>query len=163
MMDQSHLTPPTVAAPIADPAAPFALYDEHQSREAELRPQNHGALFAVLAAAGIVDIVVGFDGYADSGQIESVDARDASGPVDLPAVCVMFVRHVWGEVELQDDVIDVASAIERVVYDLLNETHGGWENNDGAYGEFTFDVAACAIRLEYNARYTATETYNHEF
>ena len=50
-----------------------------------------------------------------------------------------------------------------VAYDFLSETHGGWENNDGAYGEFSFDVAARTITLDYNERYTATEFYSHEF
>ena len=54
-------------------------------------------------------------------------------------------------------------AIERLAYDLLEETHGGWENNEGAYGEFVFDVAERTIRLEYNERVMETEYSEHEW
>ena len=33
----------------------------------------------------------------------------------------------------------------------------------GGLGEFSFDVAARTITLDYNERYTATEFYSHEF
>lgn len=57
----------------------------------------------------------------------------------------------------------VEQALEQLAYDFLSEAHAGWENNDGAYGEFTLDVTEQAIRLDYNERYTATEFYNHDF
>ena len=41
--------------------------------------------------------------------------------------------------------------------------HEGGSTSDGAYGEFTFDVAARSIALDYNERYTATNGYQHEF
>jgi hypothetical protein len=31
-------------------------------------------------------------------------------------------------------------AIDTLCYDYLEGSHGGWENNDGAFGEFHFDV-----------------------
>ncbi len=37
--------------------------------------------------------------------------------------------------------MSVRDAIERLAYDFLEETHDGWENSDGAYGDFIFDVA----------------------
>jgi hypothetical protein len=59
--------------------------------------------------------------------------------------------------------MSVSEAIEHLVYDALSETHGGWENNEGAYGEFVFDVPAEVIRLDYNERITASENYSHTF
>lgn len=53
--------------------------------------------------------------------------------------------------------------IEDVCYAALSETHGGWENNDGAYGDFTFDVPHRTITLEFNERYTATDYYEHSW
>ena len=54
-------------------------------------------------------------------------------------------------------------AVECLAYDVLERTHGGWENNDGAYGDITFDVAERTITLDYNERYTASENYTHSF
>lgn len=48
-------------------------------------------------------------------------------------------------------------------YDFLSDTYGGWENNDGAYGEFCFDAAARTIHLEFNERFTSSELYTHDF
>ncbi|MGA8499789.1 MAG: DUF6878 family protein [Xanthobacteraceae bacterium] len=59
--------------------------------------------------------------------------------------------------------VSIADAIERLAYDLLERTHCGWENNDGAYGDFTFDVAERTITLDYNERYTASEYSQHVF
>jgi hypothetical protein len=54
-------------------------------------------------------------------------------------------------------------AIESLVYDYLEETHSGWENNDGAFGTFVFDVPGRLVTLEHNERYTEVNTINDEF
>ena len=38
-------------------------------------------------------------------------------------------------------------------------THDGWENSDGAYGDFTFDVAERTITLDYNERLHAVRIF----
>jgi hypothetical protein len=45
---------------------------------------------------------------------------------------------------------------------ILGDAHEGWENADGGYGEFTFNVADRTITLEYNERYVETNFYRHE-
>ena len=54
-------------------------------------------------------------------------------------------------------------AIETLSYAFLQETHAGWENNEGGYGDFVFDVAAGTITLDYNERIETSENYSHEF
>ena len=54
-------------------------------------------------------------------------------------------------------------AIEILVYDVLSQKHGGWENNDGAYGEYTFDVAERTITLDYNERHMESDHSMHMF
>jgi hypothetical protein len=73
------------------------------------------------------------------------------------------VRTIWESPEIQRQTLTVRETIETVVYDFLRQTHDGWENSDGAYGEFTFDVAERTIKLDYNERYTSSEHYSHEF
>ncbi len=62
---------------------------------------------------------------------------------------------------VSDQPID--AVIEAMVYDLLERTHGGWENDDGAYREFTFSVADRSITLDYNERYIDSTYDQHEF
>ena len=127
----------------------------------EVRPANKLALFGVLAAAGIVTVAVQFDGCGDSGQIESIDAYGADGDVPLPDAEIELAAPSHDGVEIVRQVHQTRDAIEQFCYDLLGETHGGWENNDGAFGEFVFDVAAETISLDHNDRYTAITSYTH--
>jgi hypothetical protein len=130
---------------------------------AELQPQNQAALFGALAAAGITLIVVTFDGYGDSGQIENIEAKAGDAVVAMPAGEVEIAEAIWDQPEPGRSTVSIADAIERLAYNLLEQTHCGWENNDGAYGDFTFDVAERTITLDYNERYTASEYSQHVF
>jgi hypothetical protein len=51
---------------------------------AELKPRNKTVLFDALAAAGVTHVVVSFDGYGDSSQIESIEAKAGDNIVNLP-------------------------------------------------------------------------------
>ena len=149
------------AARIAEADRRWATQRE---REAMLLPLNKAALFAALAAAGIDRVAVSFDGSGDSGQIESVDAFAGDGQaLELPGDAVAFRKVAFDAAEPEVAMMPVRDVLEELAYGLLGQTHDGWENNDGAYGEFTFDVAAGSITLEYNERYIATEFHEHEF
>ena len=141
----------------------FAERDERNRRAEAVRPDNKTALFDALAAAGITLVTVTFDGSGDSGQIEDITAQSDDRTVDLPQGEITIATVAWGTDKVTAISMGVEAAIEQLAYDFLSETHGGWENNDGAYGEFSFDVAARTITLDYNERYTATEFYSHEF
>ena len=46
--------------------------------EESIRPENKAVLFESLAQVGITTVLVEFDGYGDSGQIEDISAH--AGP-----------------------------------------------------------------------------------
>ncbi|QMW24672.1 hypothetical protein H3309_12920 [Sandaracinobacteroides saxicola] len=122
-------------------------------------------IFDALITAGIVSLVVNFDGYGDSGQIESITAMGPDGEMALPEISIAYASPARADA---DDPVDrqpmpLAKAVETLCYDLLRQTHAGWENNDGAFGDFTFDVAARTIGLDHNDRYTAIESYAHQW
>lgn len=151
-----------------DPATDWASYVVRQTildeKAASLRPANHGAIFEALADAGIVSVTVTFDGYGDSGQIEAIDPRNADGEIALPATCVEIASQACADPDLiKRRSTPLAEAIETIAYDLLRLTHPGWENNEGAHGDFTFDVATRIITLEHHERYTAIESHSHVF
>ncbi len=151
---------PTLAAPEPDWETKRA---EHERRDAELRPVNKTVVFDALAAAGITIVVVAFDGYGDSGQIENVEAKASEALVSLPSVEVEIASAVWDQTEPERTAMTLHDAIERLVFDFLGMTHDGWENSDGAYGDFTFDVAERTITLDYNERYMQSEYSQHVF
>ena len=112
---------------------------------------------------GVTVVVVTFDGYGDSGQIENIEAKAGDEVAALPSGEVEITSAVWGEAELDRTTMTVRDAIERLAYDFLEETHDGWENSDGAYGDFTFDVAERTITLDYNERHMESDYSQHVF
>ncbi|SNS94869.1 DUF6878 family protein [Sphingopyxis indica] len=149
--------------PAIDMAAIMQRFSQWEADAAKLVPENKARLFACLASAGITLVTVTFDGYGDSGQIEDVAAFIGDQPAELPGGTVDVMRLDHGADQPVANHLSPSEAIEDLAYDLLRQTHCGWENNDGAYGEFTFDVTAGTITLDYNERYTASETYAHEW
>lgn len=131
--------------------------------EAELFGLNKAALLDALALAEITHVVVTFDGYGDSGQIENVDVRAGDDYVAMPDARIELAQALWGQSAPERSTVTIAMAVESLAYDVLERTHGGWENNDGAYGDIIFDVAERTITLDYNERYTASENYTHSF
>ena len=128
-----------------------------------IRPANKTALFDALAAASITSVLVHFDGSGDSGQIEDVHATTGDQPAEIPDGNIEIAQLRWGDANIERTTLSVRDAIESLAYDFLEQTHGGWENNEGAYGEFTFDVAQRTITLDYNERVETCEYSQHMF
>ena len=130
-----------------------------------LRPINQNAIFDALSSVGIVSLVVAFDGYGDSGQIESITATGSEGEIDLPEDSIEYASPAYGDdgEPIRKTTMPLVEAVETLCYNLLRQTHVGWENNDGAFGDFAFDVAARSIGLDHSERYTAIESYSHEW
>lgn len=161
-----HL-PGRVAAPAEiapDLARILAEQAERDAAEAALHARNKEVLFDGLRLVGIAHVLVSFDGSGDSGQIESIDARnDADQNVTLPAAQITFAGIDWQTGAPTERRLSLECAVEELVYDLLSATHSGWQDNDGAYGEFCIDARARTIHLEFNERFTSSELYTHDF
>ena len=157
----------TDTTPSYDAAALWAAVEaQHTARTRladELGPTNKTAILAALAVAGITIVVVTFDGAGDSGQIESVDARIGEVAAELPVTEVEIGSPLWDGSGVEIRTLSLRDAMEQVAYDLLEDTHDGWEINEGAFGEFIFEVAEGAIRLDYNERVGTTEYSCHEW
>jgi hypothetical protein len=130
---------------------------------AEALPLNKTALFDALAAAGITCVTVRFDGYGDSGQIEEVSVEANGTAAVLPDATVTIAQPSGDRTRLDYLPLPVTDVIEALAYGFLADTHPGWENNDGAFGDFIFDVAERSITLDYNERFTDSENFQHSF
>ena len=127
----------------------------------DIRSRNKEVIFAALAEAGIQRVTIDYDGSGDSGQIENIeawDSNDQSMPFPLEAKIQLVSDspdHPFAEQNLE-------AAVETLAWDYL-DIHCGWENNDGAFGTFVFDVPNRTVTLEHNERYTEVNTTSHEF
>jgi hypothetical protein len=77
----------------------------------------------LLLQIGVARITVSVDGYGDSGQIETI-TTDPEG--------IEIGRDLW-------------SRLEDFLLDLLP---GGWENNEGGFGDFVADVQTGQVEVD---------------
>ena len=161
------MTHDIAASPEASLAATMAQFDAsqlaHQTLSTTAMAQNKDTLFAAMRAAGITEIIVTFDGAGDSGQVEDIDARCGGTAVPMPDTEITLAQVSWGVTEIATNTMSLSEAVESLAYDLLSDSHGGWENCDGAFGQFHFDAEAGTILLNYNERFTSSEQFNHSF
>jgi hypothetical protein len=99
-----------------------------------------------LKEAGVAVVQLAYDGCGDSGQLESVTYVDAQGKPVNPT----------GQVAITED------QLMDLFYDLLETRHPGWENNDGAFGEFLWDLAADSLHHSHSSRFTDYDTEEQE-
>jgi hypothetical protein len=99
-----------------------------------------------LKEIGVVSIEVYYDGCGDSGQIESIHYFDANYRSIDPA----------GRVTITDE------ELMNLFYDLLEVRQAGWENNDGAFGSFDWNLTTDYLNHTHSMRYTECETTEYE-
>jgi hypothetical protein len=138
-------------------------YAQYREAVARANSLNKDVVFDALTAGGITHVFVEFDGCGDSGQVEGVCARINDIAIDLPVATVNLHTTSWNQADLSLKETSLTAAIEDVCYGFLEQTHAGWEDNDGAFGEFTFDVAERKITLDFNGRFTDTWSDAHTF
>jgi hypothetical protein len=132
-----------------DSAVLRGYFEEQDKRRANLGPL-YWELALKLAAVQVARVTSEYDGYGDSGQIESVSYFNAANE-DL-------TKTIESGLDQQ---------VQDLLYDLLEVRHGGWENNDGACGSFTWNVAETVatgggLSHEHNDRFTDYSTTIHQ-
>jgi hypothetical protein len=120
-----------------------SIMNQMQEQERQQR-ENAQQLLAVtcdrLTELGITRVLITYDGYGDSGNIESVVAYAGEEDVELAS--------------------EIDAALQEAAYDLLP---GGWEINDGSFGELVLDVSERRLVREHNWRITESEYEEEEF
>jgi len=136
---------------------------EHRAALAETATVNKEMIFDALAANGFTHVSVTFDGESDSGQIDNLSGYVSDVLTTIPEQKVALKQANWSDSQITTSESSLPAAIERLCYDYLEQEHGGWENNDGAFGEFTLHVANRTVELEFNGRYSDVYTTAHTF
>jgi hypothetical protein len=99
-----------------------------------------------LQEAGVEGVHIHYDGCGDSGSIESITYTGAHGkPVDLAGKTTITENQ-----------------LTNLFYDLAQARHPGWENYDGAFGEFDWDLTIDTLKHTHNDRITDYDTTEHE-
>lgn len=136
---------------------------QHGNALAEIGKVNKETVFDALLGANIEKVLVVFDGEGDSGQIESITAYKSDTETPMTTLSVTLKAVDWNGNAQPDAAFALPEAVERLCYDFLEQEHGGWENNDGAFGEFILNVTERTVTLDFNGRYTDVHTTTHTF
>ena len=137
-----------------------ATYEQYLGAQSAANAHNKTVVFDALAVAGVNRVTVPFDGEGDSGQIDGVHLEPDGFD---PGKTTVTVQHPGWSGGITEGTETLAEAIETLCYGYLAHEYGGWENNDGAFGEFTLDVAAREVKLEFHARFTDYSTHEHSY
>ena len=87
-----------------------------------------------LRELGVEMVTADYDGSGDSGQIQDLEFGSDKVP---PAL---------------------GTTVQDLFYDVLEDLYGGWEINEGSFGQFRWDVAGDSINLVHNMRIEDCET-----
>lgn len=138
-------------------------YARHKDLRANAIARNKAVVFDALTAAGITSVHAEFNGEGDSGQIDDILAYAGDNPIDFPSTNIKLHSADWGQQALGVKDFSLRDAVEDLCYGYLWQTHAGWENNEGAYGQFTFHAADRRIELDFNGRFSDTWSDAHTF
>ena len=135
----------TANGAVTEPTSSPSLEQYYIDRLANVRQRLPDAA-TQLTSAGVTCVHIHYDGCGDSGQIESIEYVALDGKsVDIQ-----------GKVTItEDDLMDL-------FYDLTQVRHPGWENNDGACGEFEWNLAGDTLVHTHNDRFADYDTTEHE-
>ena len=116
-----------------------SLARERAERE-QRNLRERAALLALLRGQGVAEVAAQYDGYGDSGNVEDIQMTPAAPALDAGV-----------EERLRDFLWSMAYAL-----------HPGFENNDGADGEITWDLASDKMTIDHRERFTDYNHYLHE-
>lgn len=131
----------------------------------------------LLSAYNVARVELYYDGSGDSGDFETIQVVTIPTPtqIDLStqltsnpgAVTLSEKRtngHTWAQdIAKKENALITVDAFDEFVSDVFSLLPGGWEINDGSYGDIVVDVAEERVTIEHNERYTEvrSETFNY--
>lgn len=126
---------------------------------------NKEILFDILADKCVEIVNVEFSGSGDDGQVEASDL-----PEEIRKIVVKGTKVSKGKIWTAGKFVEtfkenptVGEVIDSLCYEVLENLYGGWENDDGAFGDFVFDVKSRKVLFNFNERFTESRLHEHEF
>ena len=134
---------------------------------------NRQPLLTALAALGITQLVVRYEGGGDSGDVSELEIFPellAQANIANTLKVEQLTYHcLAGEYQdgeyryfLQEQQSSIDSALRDFVLTWVDAHHGGWENNDEGSGTVTINVTEGTFRLEHTEYYTECSNYEYD-
>lgn len=160
-MDETN--PASAGAAVPDTFSMTDFMARLAERQAERDAENRvlrAELVAILRDAGVETVTAHYDAYGDSGNIEEVAL--------LPELPKLETVAVEEEADRPREDADPrltkadASKLDDFLWSTVYGLHPGFENNEGGYGDISWDVCADGISIEHSDRFVDVNCYSHE-
>ncbi len=119
----------------------LARYQQQLAEERERACRKLAQVCDLLAALNVGTVEIEYDGYGDAGTVGSVTAYGAEN------------QEITLSCQLHNDLVQIVETL----------LPSGWENNEGAFGQFHLDVAERRLTREHNWRVESTEYEEEEW
>ena len=134
---------------------------------------NRQPLLTALAALGITQLVIRYEGGGDSGDVseleifpESLAQANIADTLKTQQLSCYYLAGEYQDGEyryfLQEQQSSIDEALRDFVLTWVDAHHGGWENNDGGSGTMTINVTEGTFRLEHTEYYTECSNYEYD-
>jgi hypothetical protein len=141
----------------------FARYFKEQKQKADAARRT---LIRELRSAGVERVEVDFDGYGDSGSIEGIAFTPSVKNIEekeVPDTAFEFTEWRNDKPKKVKRNKTIRELIDDVCYGILGTEHGGWEINEGSFGNFVFRVDDDKVLVTFNQRIESVETSEEEY
>ena len=138
----------------------------HQLR-ADALPHNRTVLMTLLGEHGIKCLTIFYSGGGDSGDTDKIETTPPEALAVLGSVTISMRQPEVEQLEghhtyvLAEEDRPALDALREFALGWVEQTHCGWENNDGGTGDVTFDVLQDICTLQHTEYYTGT--LHHEY
>ena len=148
------------------PAGISWMKDHYDKRDEQMRQSKKSLIdtCAILFKAGITRVEVRYDGYGDSGGIESVallkgkkllKSKEVDSLEFPTSTSKQYVRDpASGDYQYKDVECTIEAKIEECAYDCLP---AGYEINEGSFGDLVINTEKAKATLKHNTRVESTE------
>lgn len=125
---------------------------------------------SLLEAGRIVEVFGEYDGSGDSGDMTVTFYREQK-PLELQGAVTppSGQREALSEQKCREYLTSgekplmTKEVFDGFMNDLWRMLPGGWEINDGSYGEVFVDVEDRTIKVDHNERYTDVNSSTHTY
>lgn len=105
------------------------------------------ALAVQLLAVGVTQVHIDYDGEGDEGSIGDIEYFKGDERAEIVAISEPLSE---APETLRDRIVDIA-------YAVLEMIHGGWEINEGSFGNLRWNTRTNIITIEHSERVIQTE------
>lgn len=145
----------------------------YESEKAYIDYLKDKIIIPTLEQNKVSELVADFDGSGDSGCITNIYLKfqdyvtESTNKFIYDSVKIITCEHDYSSGTYSKVFVEQELVFKDVLFNLfylyLSLVEGGWEINDGSFGEFTLKLENKVLNLDFNQRIMSEEHRAYEF